>query len=362
MTPVLLTAALLVPVGPGAAVPLPGTENGAHARAAAVVAPATVAVTVNWHAWVRDKRTGEVFGGPTGFQLTMRCTGFVVHASGPVVTASGCVDPGGDGTAPMFRRMAAEELARVGRTPEARRAAVVLAEHAVVEGLGDGMPPNRAISVHWGRPADAVPAEAVAVGPRSEGGVALLRVAVPRRLPAAELAPRSAIRNGTAFQLIAPHKTVTGQVTRATEPLHEVSTFDSTLRGAPAVDASGRVIGMAAPKGMVTDVTAIVAALRGTGSPHGLGALDRNWRTGLDLYYAGRYSSAMAHFDAVLAATGEHAQATEFRRLATERRVTAGDRPHAAATWALVAGAIGLLAGVAALILGLVRPRPRVRA
>jgi hypothetical protein len=55
---------------------------GASERAAALARPGVVLVTVAWHGWVRDKTTGEVFGGVEGYTAKTTCTGFVVSPDG----------------------------------------------------------------------------------------------------------------------------------------------------------------------------------------------------------------------------------------------------------------------------------------
>lgn len=56
--------------------------------------------------------------------------------------------------------------------------------------------------------------------------------------------------------------------------------------------------------------------LRGEDVAAAPSANDRNFVAGLDHYYDGDYPAAVEFFDAVLAATPEHRQAAEYRRLA----------------------------------------------
>jgi S1-C subfamily serine protease len=379
----LAVAGTLLGPAPAAAAQNAGPEQ----RAAALARPAVVVVEVRWHGWVRDPRTGELFGGAGGYRVTSSCTGFAVHADGHLVTAGHCVDAGPEGAGEILFGLAADELVAVGRAADRDRAVAELAEHAVVEGAEDGSPVRREVLVHRGVAYDGetlddtLPAEVVDVAPASEGDVAVL--AVPRgRLSALALADDADLPVGTEVLAVG----YPGSANRISDPTLEPSVKDGLvsnrrtvdgvpfyevsaaatggMSGGPVVDHAGRVVGLVShgPAGesqafnFVAAGSSIVEVLDRNGVPHGLGPIDRNFRAGLELYFDGRPAEATVYLDAVIEASPTHLQAAELRQLVSEAApVAAGGGVDPLVGWAIGAGAVAVAAAVAAGPLQLVR-------
>src|SRR5262245_51984725 len=87
------------------------TAGPSGVQATAIAEPSVVFVATSWQGWVRDTRTGEVFGGTDGYRFTSECGGAVIDADGLVVTAGHCVDSGKD----ELLDRAVADLAAVGR-------------------------------------------------------------------------------------------------------------------------------------------------------------------------------------------------------------------------------------------------------
>ncbi|GAB3451215.1 S1 family peptidase [Actinophytocola sediminis] len=355
-------------------------------RAAAITRPAVVSVEVDWRGWVRDSRTGEVFGGQEGYQVTTRCSGVVVTENGYVATAGHCVDAGPSGGGGALVDLALAELATLGRVGDQDEARAQLTTAGVVEGATAGTPVRRDVRVERviGTSStpdrDVAPATVVEVLPPGKGDVALLRiprdglssvaVSAEDELPAGT--PILAIGYPAAAQEATDPGTEptnkNGQIstrrTVAGTPHYEISAAASPgMSGGPVVDMSGTVIGLvsAAPKGetqpfnLVTASSTIWQALREHRVMAAPSANDRNFVAGLDRYYAGDYPAAVEYFDAVLAATPTHRQAAEFRRLAADQG-TGG--PDLLLLLIIGCATVSVLAGVAAALLA--RQRRRV--
>lgn len=379
----LAAAGTLLGAAPAAA----AQSAGAEQRAAALARPAVVVVEVRWHGWVRDPRTGELFGGAEGYRVTSSCTGFAVHADGHLVTAGHCVDPGPEGAGEILFGLAADQLVAAGRAADRDRAVAELAEHAVVEGGEDGSPVRREVLVHRGVAYDGetlddtLPAEVVDVAPVSEGDVAVLAVA-RGRLSALALAADAELPVGTEVLAIG----YPGSANRISDPTLEPSVKDGLvsnrrtvdgvpfyevsaaatggMSGGPVVDHAGRVVGLVShgPAGepqafnFAAAGSSIVAVLDRNGVPHGLGPIDRNFRAGLERYFDGRPAEATVYLDAVVEASPTHLQAVELRQLVSGAGpVTAGGGVDPLVGWAIGAGAAAVAAALAAGTLLLVR-------
>lgn len=373
-TAFLCCGLLLCGAAPAEAAPASPEE-----RAAAIARPAVVFVEVGWHGWVRDPRTGEVFGGTEGYRATTSCSGVVVHEDGSVLTAAHCVDPGplGGGGALIGRAVA--ELAELGRVRDPEKAAAQLAEHAVVEGAKPDSDPvrevrvTRVVGTSDTPGTDVAPATVVDLLAPDDGDVALLEV--PRAgLPALTLADEDDRPAGTPILAIGFPASVGRATDPSTEPtnkngqisarrtldgkpFYEVSAAASEgMSGGPLVDMDGRVLGLvtAAPEGetqsfnLATASTSALALLRTNGITPGTSANDRNFNAGLEHYFAGEYPEALEFFDAVLAATPDHRQAREYRARAAEH---GSGGPDLLVVLIVVCGAIAVLSATAAAIL-----------
>lgn len=372
----LLAGAMLLASAAPAAAAAPASPEE---RAAALARPAVVFVEVDWHGWVRDPRTGEVFGGTAGYQATTSCSGVVVHEDGYVATAGHCVDPGALGGAGVLIDLAVAELAELGRVGDRAAAAAQLAEHAIVEGaepdsrLVRDVRVTRVVGTSDIPRRDVAPATVVDLFTPDTGDVALLKV--PRdRLPVLRLADDDARPSGTPILAVGFPAAVDRATDPSTEPTnkngqisarrgiggnpyYEISAAASAgMSGGPLVDMDGRVLGLvtAAPEGetqsfnLATASTSVLKLLRRNEIEAAPSATDRNFTAGLEHYFAGDYAEAVEFFDAVLAAVPDHRQAWEYRGLAAERE-TGG--VNLLVLLAIVCGAVALLSAAAGVAL-----------
>jgi serine protease Do len=318
-------------------------------RAAAVARPAIVLVKVSWHGWVRDKQTGEVFGGTAGYAATTSCTGVVINPDGYIATASHCVHTGPHGGGGILFDAALAELAKAGRVGDPAKARQALAERALAEGAQPDSPIDRAIQVErvvgagTDHERDVAPAEVVDLVTPDGGDVAVLKISRDR-LPALELRPDPppvgtpvlAIGYpGSADLPVDPNlepSNKNGQIsahrTLGERPFYEFSAAATHgMSGGPVVDSQGRVVGLisqGAPGqtqsfNFAAAVSTLTEVLERKGISASLGVHDRNYRGGLERYYAGDYDGAVAYLDAALAGAPTNLQAGALRRLAVEK-------------------------------------------
>ncbi|ROP36347.1 S1 family peptidase [Saccharothrix texasensis] len=388
MRALLVAAALLaLAAAPAPIASAAGQPSSPEELAAAIARPAIVFITVEWHGWVRDKRTGEVFGGADGYVVKATCSGVVIRPDGHVATASHCVHTGPQGGAGALFDAAIEDLAAVGRVVDRAAAKAQLAEHAVAEGADPDRPVDRAIQVERmeatgdGPIRDVAPATVVDLVAPTEGDVAVLKV--PR-----EHLPSLAIRAdqtpvgtpilaigypGSAGAAVDPSlepSNKNGQVsarrTQNDRPFYEFSAAATQgMSGGPVVDMDGRIVGLvsqgspgetqsfnfAAASSTLSDVLAgkDVSAEPG---PH-----DRDYRTALDRYFADDFDGAVEGFDDVLAASPGHLQATEYRRLAVDRGGSAGGGSSLLIGLAVLCGGVAVATATAGTAIALTRRR-----
>jgi serine protease Do len=350
---VLLGAgAAVAPAGAGWAKP---AVNPAE-KAAATVAPAVLYLEVNWHGQVRDRTTGTLYD-PAGVDLTTRCSGFAVSSDGYLVTAGHCVDPGPEGITPAFLAAIADRFQQTNRLAPTDRAAFLstLATNAEVEGDGPGEPPRRTVTVQRGDVtpgrtggADVFSAQVIDVHSRSAGDVALLK-ADRTNQPVAALAGVPAPPTGTdVIALGYPVDGQTGPTLSATVqggqlsgpstadglPFYEVAApTREGMDGGPVVSLNGEVLGLlshapggtSGPPTALSPVSLITDELGKNKVHNDLGKIDKDYRDGLNAYYDGRYTEAIAKFDSVLAMAPSHIQAQQYQQKAVSLRETEGE-------------------------------------
>ena len=140
----------------------------------------------------------------------------------------------------------------------------------------------------------------------------------------------------TDFSLEPDYKdgTISAKKTDATVPVYETNAALSPgMSGGPTVGLDGRTLGINSrlPAGetqafnFIAPATGLVELLNRNGIKAELGPLDVQYRSGLDDYYAGHYTSAISTFDKILALSPTYQQAAEFKANATKARAQFGD-------------------------------------
>ncbi|MEV4314222.1 serine protease [Actinocrispum sp. NPDC049592] len=371
------TLLLLAPAAPAAADPSSPEE-----LAAAVARPAIVYITVNWHGWVRDTKSGEVFGGAAGYDVKISCTGVVINPDGYVATASHCVHTGPRGGSGYMFDAALGELAKSGRVGDPAKAKQLMTDRAVAEGTGPDRPVDRTITVERMVPdgkRDAAPATVVDLVAPEDGDVAVLKI--PRnRLPSLDLRMDDAPVGTPVLAIGYPGSTAdpklepsnkNGQIsahrTLQEKPFYEFSAAATHgMSGGPLVDMQGRVTGLisqGAPGetqsfNFATASSTVATLLSGKGIEAKQGPHDHNYRTGLDRYFAGDYNAAVNYFDATVAGSPTHIQAAEYLRQAHDK----GGKPSGSTAPLLYVGlGCALIAVIAiALVVLMIRRRRRL--
>jgi len=320
-------------------------------RAAATVQPALVRVTGEFTGWVHNQ-SGSYANNGQPFTYTTTCTGFGVHPDGYIAAAAQCIDTAGvGGVREAFVQAAAEQL--VAARPDLRLADVI--EHGrstwTVEGRTAGSPVGSEIRISGipGAPPDGMPARVVEVRPIMEGDVALLKVETSN-LPSLELATGIDIPVGTPLiaagypatlgELVRPDAkpsikdgAVNGTQAVGSGSVYEISTaLDGGTSGGPAVDHTGRVLGIISLRGtdaqrldLAVPVSGITELLGRNGAGNELGPRDLLYREALDAYYTGEYTEAIDAFDRLLQQVPTHPRAGELRRSAESAREQHGD-------------------------------------
>ncbi|GAA0245908.1 hypothetical protein GCM10010492_51690 [Saccharothrix mutabilis subsp. mutabilis] len=356
---------------------LAAAPSSPEERAAALARPGVVFISVTWHGWVRDKRTGEVFGGTGGFEVKTSCSGAIVTPDGHVATASHCVHTGPHGGGGALFAAAVAELAKVGRVRDEAKARRDFAEHGQAEGATPDSPVDRSIQVERmeakgsEQVRDIAPATVVDLVAPEDGDVAVLKI--PREhLPAMEVrdeqtavgTPILAIGYpGSASAAVDPSlepSSKNGQIsarrTQQGRPFYEFSAAATHgMSGGPVVDMDGGIVGLvsqgspgetqsfnlAASSQTLTDV------LKGKEIKAAVGDHDRDYRTGLDRYFEGDYDAAVEYFDAVLAGSPGHQQASEYRKLAADKGGKPGGAPTLLIVFAVLCAGIAIATATA---------------
>jgi hypothetical protein len=229
------------------------------------------------------------------------------------------------------------------------------------------------------------PATVVDLVAPTDGDVAVLKV--PRdRLPAMEIRPDAppvgtpvlAIGYpGSAEVATDPNlepSSKNGQIsahrTQQGRPFYEFSAAATHgMSGGPVVDMQGRVVGLISQGSpgetqsfnFASAASNLADVLRGKGIGAVQGPIDRNYRTGLDRYFAGDFDDAVEYFDAVLAGTPTHVQAAAYRQLAVDKGGSAAAGNTLIVSIAVACGAAAVVAGAAGAILVSVGRRRRAQ-
>lgn len=358
-------------------------------EAAAMARPAIVSLTVEWQGWVRLSDGTLLSNDP--WEYSSSCTGFVVNPDGYVATAGHCVDDtSATGAGREILVSAALDAAETTGLSEEQMVDTALAGWTV-EGAEANSPVSREVSVITGSgtgndlEGEALPAQVVEFKSIEEGDVALLKIQ-ETNLPAIELASDAAVAQGTEVLSIGfPGSTdeitdpsleptfkdgqISSETTVGSVPVYETSAaLSEGMSGGPTVGMDGEVIGINSFKpgaeeqafNYIAPASTLNEMLGRNNVTAQLGSSDETYREGLTDYFSGSYSDAIEKFDQVLGVSPDHAQAEEYKTLATQARARYGE-PGLGVLPFLVGGAVLLVAVCAVGALLLVRRGRRRR-
>jgi S1-C subfamily serine protease len=339
-------------------------------QVAAIVKPSIVYITNKASGWVKF-RDGSY---SDRYDVVMSCTGFVVNANGSIATVGHCVDPNEIKRYIVDQEVNAE--IKDGYLTSADRTNAH--ETWTVEGHDAGSQPDSTINVYQTVAASGVQvtkpmlATVVDFRPANQGDVALLKVQPSSPMPALQVAPSEPVTGESIVSVGYPgsvRKVVdstqdpsfkSGQVgsnqTSDGGPVTEIDAPVSPgMSGGPTVDLQGRVVGVNSFKingetqafNFITGNSPLQQILARNAVSQTLSASDVAYRTGLDLYFAGKYHAAWKQFSLALQQVPNHALAQSYETKAFNdfgNDKQGGDFPMV-----LV---LGLLAGAAVIITG----------
>jgi serine protease Do len=349
------------PSGGGGALPI----QTAQSRASEMISPATVFVQIDWNAQV-VLNDGSVI--PVTW--SMGCTGFVVNPEGYIVTAGHCVDDGREGAQHDAVLNVVQKVVDSGRWSAAEGKAILnevdLGQYPLtVKGtLADSRPDRDVhVSVGGGKAQSngdvgktGLSARVLDFRPSSAGDVALLKVEASN-LPVATLAPKDSMQVGQPvlavgypLDLAANAKSTEIALTNRSGVINSLdtqgehgsgglyyetsTTLNQGMSGGPVINLDGGVVGLASwasttntsQNYFIVPSLVINEMLAGkvTNTP---GRVDPLYRKGLDDYYAGYYTDAIADFDQTLSIMPNLQPAIDKKSDAAQRRQQFGDQP-----------------------------------
>jgi serine protease Do len=344
----------------GVASPAPPTVTPT-AKAVAQARPAIVRVTIKVSGYVVDEK-GQTLNNNQPYTEAISCTGFGVDPNGYVATAGHCADGVTvDGFPLDLVKAAAADVAAANPTMTQDQLIAAVNQWRVHGSTGDFSAVDMDFTVTTGSttagpaPQDR-PARLVADKPASQGDVALLKIDASN-LPTLQLAGDEDPAIGTPLLAIGFPGTVDRSVDKSEEPsnkdgqissrktinglpFYEISAAVSPgMSGGPVVGMDGRVIGLNSwhpatetqQINFAAPANGLATVMREQGVKGGPGPNDLLFRSALDDFYAGHYSSSIASLDKLLASDSGHAQAIALRAKAADSKQRFGDVPVAQA-------------------------------
>ncbi|MFG3642223.1 trypsin-like peptidase domain-containing protein [Micromonospora sp. NPDC047762] len=367
-----------------AATPLaPGLKPWAQAalrspeeRALAVAGPSMVFVEVVFTGYVRSKAGGALLDkAPVTF--SRRCSGVVVQHEGYVLSNSQCVQPSPDVLVGGALNAVANRLVSEGSL-QAKDISTYTRSRlstSVLTGANAGDQPETRLygqlNIAKGEVTDspAIAGTVVQALPIEAGNVALIKLE-QKNLPTSELNTSASVSPETSLLVLGYgttdtsfraatytvlSKTVTVTGIDSSTPLNPYRINEDLglySRGGIAIDPSGRVVGMLdndvlrpdKANRLVVPVSAMTALLQAAGVTNTLGKGDNQYRSGLDAYFAGDESKAIARFDEAARTSPTNLLAQSYRQAAVDSRGPGDD--SGGSSWAVpvIAAAGGALA------------------
>lgn len=348
--------------------------------AIAAVAASTAYLEVTYTGFLRNRLNRRTLT-PEAVTFTRRCSGVVVNPAGYVVSTSVCVQPPDEVVLINALYRWGRSMVRAGSLPPEELDDFVTRQKTTAQYTGK-LPASRPAVAVTGQltgdlsgtttPIAAVPGVVTRALPAVGDNVALVRLRL-QNLPTVELGRPPDYSPGTPlviagyrrsegatdagpYLLQARSVEVTGQT--GTSGIGVNGEIGPDSRGGPVVDATGRLVALlatdtAVPSGPVHDligVSNISRLLDVARVPNELREADRAYRTALDHYFAGRYTTAVVAFDRVLVLDPGYQAARAYRDRAEVRRHTDGDVSENQGTWLLyllsaAAGALVIVTG-----------------
>ncbi|MER7591015.1 trypsin-like peptidase domain-containing protein [Micromonospora sp. NPDC127501] len=382
-----------------AATPLaPGLKPWAQAalrspeeRALAVAGPSMVFVEVMFTGYVRNKAGGALLDkAPVTF--SRRCSGVVVQHEGYVLSNSQCVQPTPDVLVGGALNAVANRLVAEG-TLQAKDISTYTRSRlntSVLTGANAGDQPESRLygqlNIAKGEVTDspAIAGTVVRALPIEAGNVALIKLE-QKNLPTSELNTSASVNPDTSLLVLGYgttdtsfraatytvlSKTVTVTGIDSSTPLNPYRINEDLglySRGGIAIDPSGRVVGMLdndvlrpdKANRLVVPVSAMTALLQAAGVTNALGKADNQYRSGLDAYFAGDESTAIARFDEAARNSPTNLLAQSYRQAAIDSRGPGDD--SGGSSWAVpvIAAAGGALAVAVAVAVAMLLARRR---
>ncbi|MFG1785192.1 trypsin-like peptidase domain-containing protein [Rhodococcus oryzae] len=343
--------------------PVPSPEQ----RAATLITPSVVLVKAEVRGWVRFPDGQPIKIDP--FVTGWRCSGFVVNPDGWVATAGHCAE----GAREALLRTAVDWAVHVIPTLDPALVNETARANWRVEGDEPGSPPTTAMTVIAGGTAEgeALPAEVTGLVPLTAGDVALLKVQ-RGGLAAAGLSTDDGVDLGTPVVSAGfPGNTDTaaepslrpavagGEISakKATGivPVYQTDAeVSEAMSGGPTADLGGTTIGVNSfgihgqtqPFAFIAPARGLTDLMREKGVTPALGPADTAYRTGVEHYYDGNYTAAIADFDQVLTLAPGYPGAADLRTSAEQERDQYGDTApsDSGPNWGLLAALAVLLA------------------
>jgi hypothetical protein len=322
-------------------------------RAAAMAEPAIVLIEVRWAGQVRHRETGEVID-PDPVSASIRCTGAGVGSKGFLVTTAACLSEA-SAAAAALQQVVDRRVADGSVAPD--DAADLLGELLTTATISSDPddPSERTVSVRRAVTDDGpMPATVVAVADPLEGDAALLKIHRNNQ-PVLPLAQDIAVGDevftlecpvGEEGWVVAPAPSAGPQPQEPVRPrfrvgavaeleprmhVQPVGIAAAALPGGVVLSADAGLVGLVDVRlpewDLVVDASVIRDLMDEADADNSLGQVDRDYRAGLDDYFAGRYTESIERFDSVLAIIPSHVQAHAYRDDAQTLRAAQGGGP-----------------------------------